>query len=217
MSISGSDTRVVELEAELAAKELELSEANARYGELRHRIGNALQVLAIIMTRQARTAKQPDYCEQCIKRLSHATTLYNMLDNDGSDRIAMARQLKGISDMLKGAFASGHEIITVVSPEIELDHHRAQCVGLIYAEAAMNALKHAFPNNADGRIEMNFRRAGENFEMTVSDDGVGFNSTLEQAGHGLKFMRDLACHLKGDLELQRLPIGSLVRVTFPVA
>lgn len=155
-------------------------------------------------------------CPYARFRLSYTTALYNTLDNDGSDMISMASHLEAISDTLKGAFAGGHEIITAVEPEIELDHRRGQCVGLIYTEAVMNALKYAFPKHVDGKIEMNFRRAGENFKMTISDDGVGFDSILEQPGHGLKFMRNLSCHLKGELNLERLPIGSLVRVTFPV-
>jgi len=36
-------SRVAELEAKLARKEQELRDTKARYGELRHRVGNALQ------------------------------------------------------------------------------------------------------------------------------------------------------------------------------
>ena len=43
---------------------------------------------------------------------------------------------------------------------INFDHRRTQCVDLIYAEAAMNALKHAFSSDVVGKIKLRLRRVG---------------------------------------------------------
>ena len=72
-------------------------------------------------------------------------------------------------------------------------------------------------NQALTRIEMHVRRLENSFEMTISDDGVGFDPASERTGHGLKFMRDIAHYLGGEVGLERLPIGSLVRLTFPLS
>jgi two-component sensor histidine kinase len=102
----------------------------------------------------------------------------------------------------------------VIEPSIKLDHRRAQFVGLIYAEAAMNTVKYAFPNDAAGKMEVRFRRLNGTFEMTVSDNGIGFDPATTPPGRGTKLMQEIAQQLQGTLRLERLPIGMAVRLTF---
>ena len=91
MNIPNTVVRVAQLEAQLAAKERELSESKARYDELRHRIKNDLQGLTLLLSMQARVSSQPDYCGRCVSRLSSAAALHSTLDNDGSDEDSMPR------------------------------------------------------------------------------------------------------------------------------
>lgn len=209
--------RVAELEAQLAAKEQELREVRDRYQELRHRIRNDLQALMAYLSVQARVADEPEYCRRCILRVSAAAELHNLLDYEGTEVISMASFLQALSNTLEKAFQDRISIKTIVDPDINLDHRRAQCVGLIYAEAIMNALKHAFPNDEAGNVEVRFRRLGDTFEMTVSDNGVGFDPATTQPGHGIKLMKELAQQLQGALQLERLPAGARVCLTFAAA
>ena len=87
----------------------------------------------------------------------------------------MPSYLTALSDTIKNSFGDWIAFETVIEPGIKLDHRRAQFVGLIYAEAAMNTVKYAFPNDAAGKMELRFRRLSGTFEMTVSDNGVGFD------------------------------------------
>ena len=217
MNIPDAAARVAELEARLATKEQELREAKARYDELSHRVKNDLQGLTFFLSVQARALNQPDYCGRCLSRLSSIAALHHTLDHGGSDVISMADYLTALSDTLKNSFGDRITIETVVEPRINLDHRRAQCVGLIYAEAAMNALKHAFPSDASGRMVVQFRRLGDAFEMAVSDDGVGFDPASEEPGRGIKLMKQFAQQLQGTLQIERLPIGMMVRLTFPAS
>jgi nitrate/nitrite-specific signal transduction histidine kinase len=52
------------------------------------------------------------------------------------------------------------------------------------------------------------------FEMTVSDNGVGFDPAMTLPGRGTKLMKEIAQQLRGTLRLERLPIGMAVRLTF---
>ena len=209
--------RVAELEAQLAAKDQELCEAKARYDELRHRIKNDLQGLTFLLALQAKAAKQPEYCGRCISRLSSAAALHSILDNERSDVVSMVDYLAVLSDTIKGSFGNRLTIETVVEPNINFDHWRAQCVGLIYAEAAMNTLKHAFSSDMVGKLKLQLRRLGDTFEMTVSDDGGGFDPDTTQLGRGLKLMRQIAQQLRGTLQFERLPAGMVIRLTFPAS
>ena len=64
----------------------------------------------------------------------------------------MASYLTTLSDTIKKSFGDWIAFETVIEPSIKLDHRRAQFVGLIYAEAAMNTVKYAFPNDAAGKM-----------------------------------------------------------------
>jgi signal transduction histidine kinase len=63
-------------------------------------------------------------------------------------------------------------------------------------------------------MELRFRRLSGTFEMTVSDNGVGFDPATTLPGCGTKLMKEIAQQLRGTLRLERLPIGMAVRLTF---
>jgi two-component sensor histidine kinase len=166
---------------------------------------------------QARASNQPEFCGRCISRLSAAAALHSILDNERSDVISMADYLAALSDTIKKSFGDWITIETMVEPNINFDHRRVQCVGLIYAEAAMNTLKHAFSSDVVGKMKLQLRRLGDTFEMTVSDDGGGFDPDTTQLGRGIKLMRQIAQQLRGTLRFERLPVGMMVRLTFPAS
>lgn len=217
MKSSNTVPRLAEVEARLAATEQELRESNARYNELRHRIKNELQGLTLLLAIQARAANQTDYCGRCVSRLSNIAALHSALDHDRSDVISMASYLTALSDTIKNSFGERITFETMVEPSINLDHRQAQFVGLIYVEAAMNVAKHAFPNDAAGKLEVRFRRLSDTFEMTVSDNGVGFDPASVLLGRGTKLMKEIAQQLRGTLRFERSPIGLTVRLTFAAA
>lgn len=209
--------RVAELEAQLAAQEKELRRVKERYRELRHRIRNDLQGLTTLLSAQARTSGNSECCSRCILRLRSAAELHKALDDDGSSDISMAAYLRALSDTRKKAFEDRICADTFLEQDIYLDHRSAQCVGLVYVEATTNALKHAFPVGATGQIEVRLRRLGDELELTVADDGVGFDPASIPRGDGIELMRGLAHQLKGELQLERLSKGTRVRLLFAAA
>lgn len=210
-------SRVIELEARLAAKDEELRREKERYRELRHRIRNDLQGLTTLLSAQAKAMGRPECCNRCILRLRSAAELHNALDDDGPSDISMAAYLRALSDTRKKAFEDRIDAETFLEPDIFLDHRSAQCVGLVYIEATTNAMKHAFPGGASGQIEVRLRRLGEGLELSVADDGVGFDPGSVVRGDGIELMRGLAGQLKGELQLERLSRGTRVRLLFVVA
>jgi two-component sensor histidine kinase len=214
MHILDAVERTAELEARLAAAEQELGEWKARYDELRHRIKNDLQALCTNLCLQARLADQGDRCGHCVSRLRSAAAAYQMFDATDGGLVSMAEYLSVLSQALLKLFGDRIMIVFHVEPGIQLDQRRAQRVGMICAEAAMNAAKHAFPCDGSGNIDVRFKRLGEGFEMTVADDGVGFDPAAAQRGQGLDLMEQFARQLKGGLVFDKSPIGTIVRLTF---
>lgn len=209
--------RVAELEAKLATIEAQLRLERERYRELRHRIRNDLQGLATLISAQASKAGRPQDCSRCAMRLRSTAELHVALDDDEASDISMAFYLWALAEARRKAFDDQIVGDTIADEDIFLDHRRAQCVGLVYVEAITNAMKHAFPGGVEGHIETRLRRSGDLLELTVADDGIGFDPECASRGAGIDLMRGLARQLKGELQLLRLAKGAMMRLTFPAA
>ncbi|MGJ0510560.1 MAG: histidine kinase dimerization/phosphoacceptor domain -containing protein [Methylocystis sp.] len=206
-------SRVTELELELDAAKRQVQEYANHCAEQQHRVRNALQALSLLLSAQARTAQQPELCMRCITRLASVCELNEALCGDEKD-ISVAELLPALSRSIQQAFGDKVSFETQVENDVRLDHRRARCVGLIYSEAAMNALKHGLRDFPSGILRTTFRRLNKHWEMVVEDNGVGFDPPASVSGHGLGYMRELAKQLGGELEFERLQPGSRVRLTF---
>jgi two-component system, sensor histidine kinase PdtaS len=223
MNLRDALSKIKVLEAELGRLESQLKLATektrcaeAQYEELRHRIKNDLQVLTTVIAHQAKVSGLSEYCGRCLSRLANAATLHGALDYDVSQIVPMAAHLASISDSLKGAFDHRVKLKTSIEDDVDLTYRHARSVGLIYAEAVMNALKHGFPSDAAGTISMCFRRAGDTIEMTISDDGQSLPPSMaSQPGQGMKFMKQLASDLKGEITFAKRSTGASLRLSFP--
>jgi two-component sensor histidine kinase len=67
----------------------------------------------------------------------------------------------------------------------------------------INALKHAFTENRSGKITINYRSDGQNWTLSVSDDGVGMPREPDKAKAGLG---------TGIVEALAKNLGSVIRV-----
>ncbi|PWB92717.1 sensor histidine kinase [Methylosinus sporium] len=207
--------RIAELEAELASVRAELCAQRDRYRELRHRVRNDLQALATLISAQSRRLEKPEGCSNCAMRLRSAVELHNALDEDNDADICMSSYLWALSEARRKAFDDRIVGETIADDDIFLHYRRAQCVGLVYVEAVANAMKHAFPDGAHGEVQARLSRIGDRLELTVADNGCGFDPAKVAKGDGLQLMRGLARQLKGQVFFERLPQGALVRLDFP--
>jgi len=207
--------RIAELEAELASVAAELRAEKDRYRELRHRVRNDLQALATLISAQSRRLDKPEGCSNCAMRLRSAVELHNALDVDDEAEICMSSYLWALSEARRKAFDDRIVGETIADEDIFLDYRRAQCVGLVYVEAVTNAMKHAFSGEAHGEVQARLRRIGDKLELTIADNGCGFDLAKVVKGDGLQLIRGLARQLKGEASFERLPKGTVVRLGFP--
>lgn len=91
--------------------------------------------------------------------------------------------------------APSHELTTRIDMAVRRD------LLLLYKELLHNVAKHARASEA--RIELVAR--GDAIELSVSDNGVGFNPNGPQPGTGLKSIRERAARLGGELDLRSEP------------
>jgi two-component system NarL family sensor kinase len=107
--------------------------------------------------------------------------------------------------------------LTVEIPDkLVLDRDRAVLLYRVAREALVNISKHSSAQSVGIRI----RQSGQRTQITVSDDGVGFNpSEPRAAGHlGLRILGDTIRQAGGAFEIRSAPgAGASVTATFGVA
>ena len=78
----------------------------------------------------------------------------------------------------------------------------AMSLGLIVTELVINALKHAFIADTDGRITVTYHVEGQNWHLVVSDNGIGApigDHRPSETGLGKSIIAALVTHLDAHL------------------
>jgi two-component sensor histidine kinase len=83
---------------------------------------------------------------------------------------------------------------------------------LIFKEAVNNSARHS----GCSRVEIDLRRGGSRLVLRMTDNGAGFDTSLESVGQGLTSMQRRAQRLKGTLEIASAPgAGTTVTLAIP--
>ena len=107
--------------------------------------------------------------------------------------------------------------LKVAAEELFFEIDLATPCGLIISELVSNALKHAFPQNRKGEIKIALSAIdGHEFELIVSDDGVGIPADVDfenTESFGLYLINLLVEQLDGTIDLDR-DGGTAFRIRF---
>ncbi len=208
----------VELIAKLKEKEFELEGLRKFQGSLRKRSANDRLALSILFAGQSRRTLQPGLCRKCMVTVTEASSRQEKARMDDPSAILMSDYVAALSAALMTPFDSRIRLILNIEPGLALDEDRAQWIGLIFAEAATNSLKHAFPGLAGGLIAADMGCDRRRLRLTVSDNGSGFGTGGDgefQEG-GFAFMKSVALRLAGDITFSSSHSGTVVRLTCPI-
>jgi two-component sensor histidine kinase len=205
--------------------------------EFRHRTRNDLQSLVGILRLRARTAPSDAARDGLHEAADHAMALarvHTRLAQDGeggsNPAITCTRDfIVGLcADLEAAQFGDELRPVALVA-EAEahpLPTERAIQLGLVLNETVTNALKYAFPEDRAGTVRVRFARTGEEFVLTVADDGIGLPKEGDMterrpqrgAGLGTRLLAALAAQLRGTFK--RRPgegdVGTVAELRFPV-
>ena len=98
----------------------------------------------------------------------------------------------------------------------KLDVNTSIPLGLVVNELISNSLKHAFPNNRKGVIEIKFYKENNKYTLLVADDGIGLPEDfklLNANSMGLMLINSLAEQIEGELTLDTRN-GTCFEITF---
>jgi two-component sensor histidine kinase len=89
--------------------------------------------------------------------------------------------------------------------DLKVDINNAIPLGLIVNELLSNAMKHAFPNDMSGMIIVDFSKEDDQFELVVSDNGIGFPQELDYKNTeslGLQVVNTLTNQIGGKITME---------------
>lgn len=205
-----------------------LEEERALLREMQHRIANALQFLASLLSLQAERINDPDAARDALadaaSRLGTVARIHRRLHEPRLSGAALPDLLRDIAAGMLAARGLGPGLsdkvqltIDVADAARRLDPIRATAVAMIVAEAATNAAKHAFDATGRGHLRVVLDHRDAEFVLAVADDGPGppdAGPTGESLG--LPVMQAMARRLAGQFRFGPGATGGAeVLVTFP--
>lgn len=198
---------------EKAEKELKdsLDEKEILVKEIHHRVKNNLMIISSLLNLQSHyitDEKALNIFKESQNRAKSMALIHERLyRTDSMRRIDFDDYIHTLATDLFHTYRLGPGInLTLDLEPVKLDVNSAIPLGLIVNELVTNSLKYAFPEGM-GELSIKFRslNKGDEFELVISDNGVGFPSDLDFRkvdSLGLQLVSNLTSQLNGTIDLE---------------
>ncbi|HUK89935.1 MAG TPA: PAS domain S-box protein [Blastocatellia bacterium] len=195
--------------------------------EIHHRVKNNLQVVSSLLSIQSNYSS--DKHSQDILRDSqtrvHSMGLVHeqLYRSEDLAHIDFVQYVRRLTDDLLVSYAGQTRSIAVQigADKVVVDIDSAIPLGLIITESVSNSLKHAFPGDRGGHIEVYLhKRPDDSLVLAIADNGIGLPEEFDMASSGslgLRLIRELAVQLRGTSEIIRRAPGTEIRISFGFA
>jgi two-component sensor histidine kinase len=221
----GSFAMVTDISERKRTEELlrrSLAEKEVLLREIHHRVKNNLQVVSSLLYLQAQTLTDPElqkhFLESQSRICSMALAYEQLYQSKSLAEVSVRSYVESLAGQLQEVFQlPGQQIeCRTVIGDIVLHIERLIPCGLLITELLSNAYKHAFADGRKGIITISMEQVGEQYVLSVADDGVGMPAGLDyrqSTSLGLQLVSALVSQLNGTLEIEQEG-GTLFRVTF---
>jgi PAS domain S-box-containing protein len=189
-----------------------LREKEVLLREIHHRVKNNMQVISSLLRLQSAKFAEAEVREafrESQGRIKSMALVHEKLyGTQDLSRIDFADYVKSLTSSVFGSHQlSGRIALQLDLEKTFLDINAAVPCGLILNELILNALKHAFPNNREGKILVELRE-NENgsIRLTVRDNGIGLPEGCEPGkveSLGFQIISLLADQLEGRIDVRR--------------
>jgi two-component sensor histidine kinase len=209
---------------ELRHRDRQLVGKDATIREIHHRVKNNLQTVAALLRLQARRMVVPEArtaLEESVRRVASIAMVHETLSQALQDVVPF----DDIADRVLVMCAD------VAAPESSVEVRRtggfgelpaevATVLALVLTELVQNAVEHAYPDAAAGRIEVHADRSERGLRVTVTDQGAGLPAGFDLAASprlGLRIVRTLVDgELRGTIALEPGPGDAGTRAVLDV-
>lgn len=173
---SGMDIHEHHLAQEALRRALE--ERRLLAAELQHRVRNTVQMIASVLTFQARRAASVDTVKLLMRTARRVRAMGLAQEKlfarfDPTNRIDLGAYLGELArDQILAAERPGISVLDRLEA-MPVRTNLAATLGFMVSELVANALQHAFASKDGGTIKLCLRRQGEYGQIVIEDDGIG--------------------------------------------
>ena len=201
-----------------------LGEKDVLLQEIHHRVKNNLQMISSLLSLQSEYIEDEQTLEILKKsqtRIKSIALIHEKFYSESEDlaRIDIASYVHDLTTKLFYLYGISLESVklNIDIKNIWLDITLAIPFGMIINELLSNSLRHAFPDNRGGEINILLRKKTENkFILIVGDNGVGLPLDIDFPNIetlGLQLVYTLVNQLEGTIELDRSD-GTVFKIQF---
>lgn len=213
-------TDVTDVRAEARLKDDLVRDNAILLQEVQHRVANSLQIIASVLMQSARRVQSEEargHLHDAHHRVMSIATLQRQLSMSAGGRVELRTYLTQLCQSLGASMIANPDRLSI---EVTADDSAVEAdvsvrLGLIVTELVINALKHAFPDERTGTITIAYRSSGDDWTLSVTDNGIGMpaGSQAPKAGLGTGIVEALAKSLKGEIQLSDAGPGTAVTIS----
>jgi len=203
-----------------------LEEKKILIKEIHHRVKNNLQIILSLLDLQIQKIKDSNVLEtfqETKNRIYFMALVHETLyQSTNLSKIGCRDFLTTVIDDICRFYNRKRGIeFSVEIEDVLLSIDLAIPCGLIVNELLSNALKHAFPQNRNGKIYFSFGIIdGPRYRLIVRDNGIGMSGAFKQEQNdsiGLELVKGLVSQINGSMEIfkEKETQGTEVIVEFP--
>jgi two-component sensor histidine kinase len=208
-----------------ANAERETQEARERaemlLGEVNHRVGNSLAMVAALVGLQANAVEDVEarraLSETQVRIQAIAGVHRHLYTSHDVRTVQMGDYLQSLVGELENTLQADGQTASIKVDVVgfPLPTEKVASLGVIITELVTNALKYAYLDREPGEVRVHMRQEDNQVRLVVEDDGIGWTGTGKAKGTGLgsRIVRAMATSLGATVAYGEGP-GTKVMVTF---
>ena len=196
-----------------------LREKTVLLQELQHRVANSLQIIASVLMQSAHRVQSDEtrlHLHDAHNRVMSVAAVQRQLAASSIGDVALRPYLTDLCRSIGASMIRDHDLISL---DVSVDDSVTGAdisvsLGLIVTELVINALKHAFREQASGAITVDYRSDGPAWALSVSDDGAGMPPVGDTiaSGLGTSIVDALARKLRATVTVSDAAPGTTVTI-----
>ncbi|MEX0404251.1 histidine kinase dimerization/phosphoacceptor domain -containing protein [Aquibium sp. LZ166] len=213
-------TDVTDARAEARIKDDLVRDKAILLQEVQHRVANSLQIIASVLMQSARRVQSEEargHIQNAHHRVMSIAALQRQLSTSRGGNVGLRNYFTQLSQSLGASMIEDPNrlSISVTVDDSAVDADISVSLGLVVTELVINAPKHAFPHERTGTITIDYRSAGKDWSLSVTDDGIGMQkgSDAPKAGLGTGIVEALAKNLQSAIQLSDADPGTAITIS----
>ncbi|MFB3765827.1 MAG: sensor histidine kinase [Methanotrichaceae archaeon] len=200
---------------------MSLAEKETLLREIHCKVKNNLNLISSLLYVQSKRTideRPMDIIKDCQNRVKSMAIVHEKLSNSQNlTKINLEDYVKSLTESLFQLYNIRRDRIDLVLSidKILIGVDTAVACGFVINELVSNSLKHAFPGDRKGEINIEIHSEGEKgFRMIIKDNGIGFKKDIAKSNAlGLQLVGAVMNHIDGNIRLDSIG-GTRLEIAF---